>query len=215
MTDGPIKLAAAGIGTILVVLGLLSMVGRGCEKVVDTQVRIADEAKGEARGHVSEAEAKDKIIAAAKADLDLAKREKDNALARLAQLQKRVRREDVPPSATAPAESGPGPHTHLEPVEPGPSAVVAETSQVIRAQAEALEAYRIYTTKLEGQIDTLTGARNHWKAAFEAEERRAAALELALKAQKSAASSASWKSGIKGGLVGIAVGYLGGRYASH
>lgn len=197
----PTRFLVTAVGTVAVVFGLLVMADRGCTGHATKHKQEADTQKGVAEAHAGEAQKEDAKVEAQALELERAKTAKDEALAKLAALRDEMRRRaELPAPGPAVPEHGPSPVPAAGPVEPGLGEVVARQDEVIRAQAE-------YITKLEGQVSTLTGARDHWKAAYEAEERRAVALELALKAKESAGNyrSAKW------GLLGLAVGFAGGR----
>lgn len=106
---------------------------------------------------------------------------------------------------------------HAVPDQPGPGAPVAPALDpdprdvVIASQGVLIE-------KLDGQVVQLQLAltdeqkrSNEFKAAFEAERRRALAQEAATEAWKQAVTASKWRGRFEGFAVGVVAGYLGGR----
>lgn len=188
------RVTLAALGAAVVIAGLLGIVGRGCDRTRDGAIRKADEAKGEALGHAGQAQEADKKAAANTADLGALKVQVQRSVAKLA-----AERAKAHPPASISIPALPEARPSIDGV-PVPELVGLASDEVIRAQAA-------YITRLEDQVSTLTTARNQWKAAYEAETRRSAALEVAVKAQRSSGAVASWK----WGLAGVALGFVGGH----
>ena len=189
----PLRVTLGALGTAVVILGLLALGERGCR---DSHIRKADEAHGEALGHAQQATAEDTKAAANAVELADLKAEKDRLLAELGRLKASHGQAAVPTPAIPAIGRAADDFVIPEPL----GLVESKQDEVIRAQAA-------YISRLEDQVSTLTNARNQWKAAYEAEARRSAALELALKAQKAAgvAASAKW------GMLGAALGFVGAK----
>ncbi len=91
-----------------------------------------------------------------------------------------------------------------EPVTPSPDPVLVAADAVIAAQDQQIQ-------DQVQQITTLTLSRDSWKTAYDASSKETVALRLALDAQKGAARAQRWQGRIEGLVVGLGVGYVGGK----
>lgn len=197
------RYAAYGLCAILAILvslmGASSCYGRLASQA-EHQAAIH---QGEASAHASQAQASDAVVTdlqakleAAKADLGRLSAERGALLRKLA-----AAKQDGHDSALPVA----GDETPAAPVSVDLSAqVIAKDAEVIEAQAKVIKGYEV-------QVVTLTVSRDQWKAAFEAERRRAAGLEIALDAQKHVASNGKWMGRAQGFVFGLGAGFVAGR----
>lgn len=156
---------------------------------------------GEANAHASQAKASDAAVEdlkakleASKADLGRLTLERGALLRKLAAAKQDGRDQAVPVAG------------HKAPVAPVSVdlQVIAKDAEVIEAQAKVIKGY-------EAEVVTLTASRDQWKAAFEAERKRATGLEIALDAQKHVASSGKWAGRLQGLAIGLGAGFVAGR----
>ena len=194
------RLSEILIGVALVI-GSLALVVFGvdsCHRKQGTaQELIANEAKGEASTHAdTAAKVPDHARELQSAQDDVARARAE--VERVSKLLVAYQRHAVPDPA--------GPSSPvLAPVDPDPR------NSVIDAQGVLIE-------KLDGQVHELQLAltdeqkrASEFKAAFEAERRRAQAQELATEAWKQAVSTSKWRGRIEGFAAGVALGYVGAR----
>jgi len=79
------------------------------------------------------------------------------------------------------------------------------------AQAAVIEAQDKEIAELKLQVSIEHASALQWKLAFENEAKALEAQRMVSKSYQQAMKEASWKSGFKGALTGIALGYVAGR----
>ena len=99
---------------------------------------------------------------------------------------------------------------------PAPSAVPDVPAVPVVDDADSLkdqliEAQDKQITSLKGEVMTLTTQRDHYRAAFEAENTARVATEMSLSASLALAKTERWKGRLEGLAVGLGAGYIGGR----
>ena len=196
------------IGAALVI-GLFGAVAFGVshfagkiESKAKTQSKVDE---GKAQAHAEQAKASDAAaqnlkaeLDATKADLDRLTAERGALLRKLATAKQNSGNQSIPPASAV------APPVAAVPVDDGRDAVIAKDAEVIESQARVIKGYEASTSQL-------VISRDQWKAAYDAEARRAAGLEIALAAQKTVSRSDKWIGRLQGFAIGIGVGYAGGR----
>jgi hypothetical protein len=157
----------------------------------------ANEAKGEASAHANQAQ---DVPDHAK-ELEEAQASVDRARAEVARLRKLLAAKPVLP-VPGPADSNPA---HAEPV------ATDDRDETIAALDGLVSAQDKQIGTLKAALSDKTRQSEEWRLAFEAERRRAVGLEIALDAQKHVAATREWVGGFKGLVVGIVLGYAGGK----
>ena len=111
-----------------------------------------------------------------------------------------LRSRPVPPPA---APGTPDPQPVAEPVDL--VAVVAQQDLLIKAQDVQIQDQAV-------QIHTLTLDRDSWKTAYDSSSKEASLRQIALEAQIAATKASRWQGRIEGFVVGLGVGYAGGKF---
>lgn len=185
-----VKLALAGAALVLVAFGAFSLRSAYLKGHVAEHVAVANEQKGVERAEVAAARDIEAKIAARQAELVSA----DQAVAKARAEVDRLR------ALAAQHAAAPAPGAEPLPVVPDVPLDLAK-DQLILAQDRQIQGLKLQLADEHARGDRL-------QAALDAADKRAAALELAMKAQASAAKADEWRTGFKGAAVGLVVGYL-------
>lgn len=188
------KILLALAAVLLVLYGVLGIISCHAKRVVKAQTAVATGAAQSAEVHAAQGATLDEV--AAQRDAELAKAQAEVAFLK-AQLAKLPA--PLPPSAPLPKD------------DPAKDAEILQDRQRIADQEAVLEAQDRQIEALKAQTVTLQASATAWKGAYQDEAKRSAALELALKAQIAANTTATWKGRIQGFAVGIGAGYVAGR----
>jgi len=199
--------AAVGfIGLGLVMLALASLAGASScyKKRVEAAQHQAAIEQGKADAHAEQAKAQDAAISDLKAKLDASKAD----LGRLSDERGALLRK-----LAAAKQNGGNPGVSVDASDAAPVAPVSTdlSAQVIAKDAEVIAAQDSRIKGLEESNRLLSASRDEWKAAFEAERKRSAGLEIALDAQKHVASSGKWTGRLQGLAIGLGAGFVAGR----
>lgn len=84
-------------------------------------------------------------------------------------------------------------------------------SPIVAAQAAVIQAQDKEIAELKLQVSIEHASALQWKLAYENEAKALEAQQVVSKSYEKAMKEASWKSGFKGALTGIALGYVAGR----
>ena len=188
--------AVFGVCVLIAGLGALSLFDSCKSKVVHEAEQAAAVAQGEANAHQQAAQA----IPSHEAVLGNAQAVVDQARAEVARLRKQLEAASrvQPPSEASAGSSDPAP-------------VAPDLGELVRSQGTLIEAQDGQIKALKLALQDETSRSGEWKAAFEAERRRSAGLEIALAAQKSISKSDCWLGRVEGLALGIGVGYVGSK----
>ena len=188
------KLLLALAALLLLAYGVLGIVSCHAKRVVKAQTATAQIAAQAAEVHAGQGTTLDQVAAQRDAELAKAQAEVAYLKAQLAKLPA-----PQPPSAPLPKD------------DPAKDAEIVQDRQTIVDQAALIAAQDRQIDTQKAQIVTLQASATAWEAAYDDETKRATALELALKAQVAANTSATWKGRIQGFAVGVGAGYIAGR----
>jgi hypothetical protein len=189
-----------GAALAILLTGLLANQVRTCQNTRATQAEHnASVAQGEANAHATQAKTSDAAVSDLQAKLQDQSASLDRLLKERAALLRKLAKNPIPNDVAMPSDPG------APPSDPDPrDAVIAKDAEVItELQADA--------GAKDSLIIQLTVSRDQWKSAYEAENRRAVGLQIALDAQKVVSKSDKWLGRIQGFAVGVAVGYAGGK----
>lgn len=160
--------------------------------------------QGEANAHAGQAQASDAAVADLQAKLEASKADLGRLSAERSSLLRKLADAKQDSGNQAGSASG-SVETPVTPVSDDLHvAVIAKDAEVIEAQANFIKGQ-------EAQISALVVSRDEWKAAFEAERKRAAGLEITLDAQKHVNKTGRWIGRLEGLAVGLGAGYVAGR----
>lgn len=188
--------ALAGLALVIVVLAGLAFGVESCAAgKAGKGTDAAHVFQGVANAHADEARTKDAQIDALQTARDKAEQDVAGVRQELGRLRGALASKVVPP---APSPSEPVPI----PVVPDGRDDLLKAQDLMIAKQDAL----IGTLKAEN--GALVEARDHWRAAFEAERNRALAQEAATKAWKDAVVASKWRGRIEGFTAGVALGYV-------
>jgi hypothetical protein len=182
-------------GVVLVIIGLLLMDRCAGSRAQDS-IRVADEAKGEVRGHTEQDAHLKQALKEKAAELELAREATEKALAELAAAKARVGRTELQAPQPPTVVLAPGAGHGVDLVEP-PSVEAAKDVVIAKQGA--------YIKGLETKVALLEARISHLEPALAASERRAAALEIALKAKQDAQFSHDLLTGGKGAVLGALI----------
>lgn len=193
-----------GAAVALGLVGLLAFAAQSCNKGKETHAETqAEYERGKADGLAQKAKEADAqvgeiqaIVDAQAKDLSRLTEERDAAIRQLASERKRGS------STDRPAGDAIGPVVASAP--DGRDAVIEADARLISAQSQQIGSLTL-------QVSVLTIARDSYKSAFEAEQRRSASLQIALDAQKAVSASGKWLYRAQGLAIGIGAGYIAGR----
>lgn len=191
------RYALIGLGSILLLLASLAGVDSCRRKVVSAAEHQSAVYEGQADAHATQAQSipdHAKELEAAQASVDSARREVE----RLRRLL-----------ASKPSIPVPDPAGASAPIVPAVSPDGRD--EVIAAQVVLIAAQDGQIKGLKLALGDESRRSSEWKAAFEAERKRAAGLEIALDAQKHIAASGRWRGRLEGLAVGLGAGLIAGR----
>lgn len=185
-------------GAVLVVLGLTVFALDAYHKRQSAQAETASHvAAGEANAHVQQAQA----IPDHSKELQSAKDDVARARAEVARVKRILAANQ---GHAVPDQPGPSPALP-QAVDPDPrDSVIASQDVLIKAQDQQIKG-------LEIALSDKTRQSDEYKAAFEAERRRAVGLEIALATQKKVNESSKWIARFEGFAIGLGSGYVAGR----
>lgn len=194
-----------GGGLLFGLLAAVAVFQDGCSRRIERLQQEAAVHKGVADAKAEEARAADTKAAVADGNYQRTKVRVAELEQELAKLHQRVRRRPM----VVDSESVPGPSVVEWDPNAGEGDVVRELESVVRKQDELIVAQRSTIEAADIEIAALKAANTHWKTVAEEQEKRAVALDMALKTSRGKSLSRFEK--IAWGLVGVGVGALSNK----
>ncbi len=182
-----------GLATAWIALGARSCVA---QRQVDAAMAQADQHHQQSTIHAAQGGVYDQQAEAREAALK-------DAEAKVASLRTEVARLR---RAAPPAETHPGPAAD-QPVDPP-----VDLAPLVAKQDELIAAQDVEITHLRAQTLDLTRARDAWRQSAQASAAEAVQLRAALAAKEGSARAERWKGRIEGLVVGVGIGYVGGKF---